>query len=122
MRLLGLGGYHSLPFSILQYYLHLVKATNCDVESIFKNTDPKELAISYQKVMYGYKELLATTNIFNRRNCMTQLRDESKITANNPIILKELTFSMFETYRYIVEKLLKSKYKSFSDILNTAFE
>ena len=72
--------------------------------------------------MYGYKDLLATTNIFNRRNCMTQLRDESKISANNPIILKELTFSMFETYRYIVEKLLKSKYRSFSDILNTTFE
>ena len=72
--------------------------------------------------MYGYKELLATTNIFNRRNCMTQLRDESKIDANNPIILKELTFSMFETYRYIVEKLLISKYRSFSEILNTAFE
>lgn len=36
MRFLGLGGYHSLPFSVFQYYLHLIKATNVEVEHIFK--------------------------------------------------------------------------------------
>ena len=72
--------------------------------------------------MFGYKDLINITNIFNRRNIMSQLRDESKIFANNPMIQRELTFSMFESYRYVVEKLLKSKYRSFSDLFNMTFE
>ena len=73
--------------------------------------------------MFGYKDLIAKTNIFNRRNIMTQLRHASVIHAQNPIILKELSFSMFETYRYIVERVLKSpKYRSFSELLNSLFE
>ena len=73
--------------------------------------------------MFGYKQLLEKTNIFNRRNMMTQLRHVSVINASNPVILKELSFAMFETYRYIVEKVLRShKYRSFSDLLNSLFE
>jgi hypothetical protein len=69
MRFLGLGGYQSLPFSCFSFYLHLVKATNVDVEHIYKSTvDPAHINLSYQKVMYGYKDLISKTNIFNRRN------------------------------------------------------
>lgn len=54
---------------------------------------------------------------------MTQLRHNSKINANNPIILRELSFSMFETYRYLVDRVIKSqKYRSFSELLNQLFE
>ena len=54
---------------------------------------------------------------------MTSLRHASKIVAQNPVILRELSFTMFETYRYLVDKVLKSqKYRSFSDLLNTLFE
>ena len=124
MRFLGLGGYHSLPFSVFTYYLHLLKATNVEIEHAFKKMEPDEdITLSYQKVMFGYKDLIAKTNIFNRRNVMTELRQAGVIHANNPTILKELSFSMFETYRYTVEKLLKSqRYRSFSDLLSVLFE
>ena len=43
--------------------------------------------------------------------------------ANNPVILKELSFAMFETYRYLCDKLAASKrYRSFSDLLHRLFE
>ena len=67
MRFMGLGGYHSLPFSVFRFYLHLLKATNVDIDAFYKNQDPAEINLSYQKVMFGYKELLNKTNIFNRR-------------------------------------------------------
>lgn len=123
MRFLGLSGFHSLPFSIFRFYLHLLKATNVKVVEVFENTDPASITLSYQKVMRGFRGLIEKTNIFNRRNIMTQLRHNSKIMANNPVILRELSFSMFETYRYLVERVLKStKYKSFSELLNQLYE
>ena len=52
-----------------------------------------------------------------------QLRHASEVAANNPIILKELSFTMFSTYRLIVEKVAKSsKYRSFSEFLNRLFD
>lgn len=47
MRFLGLGGYHSLPFSVFRYYLHLLKSTNVKVEEVFANADPSEITLSY---------------------------------------------------------------------------
>ena len=112
-----------MPFSVFRYYLHLLKATNVQVEEVFKNADPASITLSYQKVMKGYRSLIEKTNIFNRRNIMTQLRHNSKINANNPVILRDLSFSMFETYRYLVERVLKStKYRSFSELLNQLYE
>lgn len=72
MRFLGLGGYHSLPFSVFTYYLHLIKSTNMDVEYIYKKEydDDDVITLSYQKVIFGFKDLIAKTNIFNKRNIM----------------------------------------------------
>ena len=123
MRFMGISGQQSLPFSVFQFYLHLIKATNVQVNYIYKHEDPSTITLSYQKVMYGFRELLSQTNAFNRRNVMTQLRNACVITTQNPTISRDLTFNMFETYRYTVERLLKSQhYRSFSDLLNALFE
>lgn len=48
MRFMGLGGYHSLPFSVFTYYLHLLKATNVEIEHAFKKMEPDEdITLSY---------------------------------------------------------------------------
>ena len=54
---------------------------------------------------------------------MTKLRHASKIIANNPVILQQLSFDMFETYKYMCDKILKSnKYRAFSDVLHRLYE
>lgn len=123
MRFLGLGGYQTLPFSVFQFYLHMLKSTNVQIEHIFRHNEPEGITLSFKKVMFGLKDLLAKTNAFNRRNVMILLRQACQVTTQNPVIEKHLSFTMFETYRYTIEKLLKSpKYKSFSDLLNALFE
>lgn len=47
MRFLGLGGYFSLPFSVFQFYLHLLKATNIEIDQIYRNIDPTSITLSY---------------------------------------------------------------------------
>ena len=81
MRFMGISGQQSLPFSVFQFYLHLIKATNVQVNYIYKHEDPSTITLSYQKVMYGFRELLSQTNAFNRRNVMTQLRNACVITT-----------------------------------------
>lgn len=81
MRFLGLGGFHSLPFSVFKFYLHLLKATNIDMEFFYQDISASEIKLSYQKCMSGFKELCAKTDVFNRRLIMTQLRQNSIVVA-----------------------------------------
>ena len=70
-RFLNLSGYASLPFSVFKFYMHLLKATNIDLEFFFQDMNASEITLSYQKCMSGFKDLLSKTNIFNRRLIMT---------------------------------------------------
>ena len=56
MRFMGLGGYRSLPFSVFMEYLHLLKSTNVDIETVYKNIETEKLTMSYTKVMKGFKK------------------------------------------------------------------
>lgn len=122
MKFLGLTDHGSLPYSVFHFFLQLIKATNIEVTTIYSGDITRQY-INYQKVMFGYRELLNKTNAFNRRNIFMQLRHASEVVANNVTILKELSFTMFSTYRLIVEKVAKSqKYRSFSEFLNALFD
>ena len=122
-RFIGLSTKNTLSWSVFYFYLKLIKASNVKVDYIFSNVEPSEITISYQKVLHGFKDLINETDSFNRRNIFTELRSSCQIITKNTIIARDLTFNMFETYRYIVEKLLSSnKYRSFSELLNLLFE
>ena len=122
-RFLGISAKNALSWSVFNFYLKLVRASNLKVHYIYSNIDPSEIKINYQKVVHGYRDLIINTNAFNRRNIFSQLRSSCQIITKNTVIARDLTFNMFETYRYTVEKLLRSnKYRSFSDLLNELYD
>ena len=70
----------------------------------------------------GLKDLLAKANPFNRNQVLSQLSKCAEIKALNPVIRRGFDFVLYETYREVVESVLKSnKYRSFGDVLSQLF-
>ena len=57
-----------------------------------------DLHVSYNKLMMGYRDILARTNVFTRRNMLSQIQNVSIVISSNPIINERLSFQMYETF------------------------
>ena len=120
-KFLGLGGPGSLPFSIFAFYVGLLKAANVQISEVYAR-DITQIQVGYLRVKLGLRDLLAKADRFTRNRILSQLSKCAKVVALNPAIRRGVDFVLYETYRDVVERMLKSdKYRSFGDVLSQLF-